>query len=179
MFLSLKEAKSLRVHRCAVVCALTPLAMFKRLTILGIAGFSLLSSGAARSQTTVVIDDFEKGVGAWTRNDKVKSDNPAAGVLLVDIASTAPGPNELPNSKGAGLFAFKAANKSWASASIRVRGAEWSKAGAQRLTFWINAGGNKPGVELVLRGRVPLGGGKFRDEVYELPMPIRLDSPNW
>lgn len=159
--------------------SLAPLAMLKRLTVIGIAGLSLFWVSAARAETTLVIDDFEKGVGAWSRNDKVKSDNPAAGVLLVDIASTAPGPNELPNSRGAGLFAFKAANKSWASASIRIDGSAWAKAGVQRLTFWINAGGNTPGVEMVLRGRVPLGDGKFRDEVYQLPKPIRLDTPNW
>jgi len=154
------------------------LAMLKRLTIFGLAGLSLLAS-VARAETVVTIDDFEKGVGNWTRNDKVKSDTPSAGVLLVDIASTAPGTGGKPGSNGAALFVFKSATKSWASASTRVDGAAWAKAGTQRLSFWINAGGNKPGVALVLRARVPQGNGKFNEVVYQLPKPIRLDERNW
>ncbi len=75
------------------------------------------------------MDDFESGVGAWTRNDQIKSDNPAADVLLVDVVATRASRGGPRASNGAALFSFKAARSSWASASTRVNGARWAKTG--------------------------------------------------
>ncbi|MBV9868340.1 MAG: hypothetical protein JO316_23545 [Abitibacteriaceae bacterium] len=143
-------------------------------TLLNTGGFSVQ---AAPAPTKLVLDDFENGVGAWTRNDKIKTDNPAADVLLVDIAPSRPASSVVPGSKGAGLFAFKAAQNSWASASLRVDGARWAQIGAQRLTFWLNAGGEQLGVGLVLRGRYQGADGTPHEEVFELPVDLKTKLP--
>jgi hypothetical protein len=94
-----------------------------------IATLSLLwASPLMAAPSTVVIDDFEAGVDRWTRNDKVKSDNPAAGVMLVDVVATRTSEGGPAESSGAAMFSFKTAANSWASASIRVSGAAWAKA---------------------------------------------------
>lgn len=127
--------------------------------------------------STVVIDDFESGVDRWTRNDKVKSDNPASGVMLVDVVSTRTSEGGPPESSAAGLFSYKTATNSWASASIRVSGAAWAKAGAQRLTFWLNADGEEQGTELVLRANYRQSDGTTRDESFTVP--VRLRNTSW
>jgi hypothetical protein len=132
---------------------------------------------AQAAPSTVVIDDFEAGVDKWTRNDKVKSDNPAAGVMLVDVVSTRTSEGGPPESSGTGLFSFKTATNSWASASIRVSGAAWAKAGAQRLTFWLNADGEEQGTELVLRANYRQSDGTTRDESFAVP--VRLRNTSW
>ena len=157
------------------------------LAIVALCSFWRVGIGVAQAPTRIVIDDFENGVGAWSRNDKVKAENPAADVLLVDIAPSKPAPGGAPESKGAGLFAFKAAQNAWASASIAVDGARWAQSGAQRLTFWLNAGGESPGVGLVLRGRYTGADGASHEEVFELPFdpqtkrpkPIKLTVKQW
>lgn len=144
-------------------------------------------SAPARAQSTLVLDDFEDGVGKWTRNDKIKGDNPAASVMLVDVLATRPTPGGEDSSQGAALFTFKAAKGSWASASLKVSGNEWGKIGARVLKFWINAGGDAPGVELMLRGSYRQSDGSPRDEVFELPIDpltkrpktILLDKKQW
>jgi hypothetical protein len=136
--------------------------------------------GAGRVQaasSTVVIDDFESGVERWTRNDKVKTDNPAAGVMLVDVVSIRTSEGGPPASSGAGMFSFKTATNSWASASTRVSGAAWARAGAQRLTFWLNADGEEQGTELVLRANYRQSDGTTREESFTVP--VRLRNTSW
>ena len=130
-----------------------------------------LGSGAARAQEKIVLDDFESGVGKWTTNDKTKVGSTPASLLEILAAS---GTDLVSGSRGGGLFAFKAGQNSWASASLRIDGASWAKIGARQLTFFLNAGGNKAGVELIIR-RV----GKTGDEVFRLPWPVRLDVKKW
>lgn len=157
------------------------------LAIVALCCFWRLGAGLAQAPTRIVIDDFENGVGAWSRNDKVKAENSAADVLLVDIAPSKPAPGGAPGSKGAGLFAFKGAQNAWASASIAVDGARWAQGGAQRLTFWLNAGGEAQGVGLVLRGHYTGADGASHEEVFELPFdpqtkrpkPIKLTVKQW
>jgi hypothetical protein len=131
----------------------------------------------ARAQSTLVLDDFEDGVGKWTRNDKAKTDNPAGGVLLTDVVATATDAGVVPDSSGAGLFSFKSAKGSWASASIRVDGFRWAEIGAQRLTFWLNADGAETGTELVLRTLTKNSAGKAVEESFTVP--IRLSTKRW
>ncbi|MDF2439924.1 MAG: hypothetical protein JWN98_908 [Abditibacteriota bacterium] len=153
------------------------------ISFLGGAGLS----APASAQSTLVLDDFEDGVGKWTRNDKIKSDTPASNVMLVDVLATRPMPGGAEASQGAALFTFKAAKGSWASASLKVNGNEWGKIGARVLRFWLNAGGDSPGVELMLRGSYRQSDGSLRDEVFELPIDpvtkrpktILLDKKQW
>lgn len=137
----------------------------------------------AGNAKTLVIDDFEHGVGNWTRNDALKS-GATGEALLVDVVAT--GTPVASNAKrgvasgpggGAALFSFKAASNSWASASRRVSGARWAQMGAKRLTFWLNADGAEQGTELLLRARVRGSDGAFRDELYSVP--LRLRNKSW
>lgn len=131
---------------------------------------------AARAQdTTIVIDDFESATPRWSLNDNIKNNNPDVAPQLVNLSNVAPGASMAANSTKAGLFTFKSAKNSWASANIRVSGKAWAEIGAQRLTFYLNAGGNETGFNLQLR-RVVSG---QNDEVFKLPKPVRLDQLSW
>jgi hypothetical protein len=150
-----------------------------------------ISAAPLYAQKTLVLDDFEDGVGRWTTNDKTKTLNPSAPVLLVDVLATRPSPRQTPTgpaaSTGAGLFTFKAASNSWASASLRVSGSQWAQIGARSIKFWLDADGQSPGVEMLLRGSARNPDGSTRDVAYELPIDpatkkpktIKLSSRSW
>lgn len=133
---------------------------------------TLSVSFAGAGQEKIVLDDFENGVSKWTTNDNTKTESTSA-TLLALLPSA--GANQLQDSRGGGLFTFKAAQNSWASASLRVDGAAWAKIGARHLTFYLNAGGNKTGFEVLIR-RIHKPG---QDEVFRLPEPVRLDVTRW
>jgi len=133
-------------------------------------GFCFFLATTAHSQEKIVLDDFESGVGNWSINDQTKTATSPA--TLIEVIPTA-GTDLVSGSRG-GLFAFKAAQSSWASASLRVDGASWAKIGARQLTFFLNAGGNANGVEIIIRKT-----GKGMDEVFRLPWPVRLDVKKW
>jgi len=114
------------------------------------------------------VDNFEGGVTGWTHNDKNRQG-------LSDIVATAPGaPLLVPASKGAALVTFKSGKEAWASVSRPVEGRAWRDLGATTLHFWINSGGDLPGVLLQLRGKI-----NGRDAAFSLPRPVRLDKQNW
>ncbi len=147
--------------------------------------FSLLAASAVRAQkaaatlaaTTLVVDDFENGVEAWTRNDKTHSDNAAAPVSLVDVVATRAPAGLKFASRGAALFSFKSARGAWASASRRVDGAAWAKIGAKTLTFQLNADGAPQDVNLIFRAVVPTKNGGKTDATWTLP--VRLTTRQW
>ena len=130
---------------------------------------------AHAQDTSIVIDNFENGPANWSLNDNIKNNKPDVQPQLVNLADVPPGAPMVHNSTLAGLFTFKAAKSSWASANIRVSGKAWAEIGAQRLTFYLNAGGNNQGFNIQLR-RVVNG---QNDEVFRLPKPVRLDQPSW
>ncbi len=154
--------------------------MLLRKNILGFIGLIVLCSTTRVFAAPVerVIDDFEKGTGDWTTNDK-NQETAEGAASLVDVVATPPGNGGPNNSKGAALFTFKAAQNSWASASRRVTGSAWAKIGAQRLSFWINGGGNESGVDLILRGTYKNAAGQNADVAFTLPGPIRLRDKTW
>jgi hypothetical protein len=127
---------------------------------------------SARAQNKIILDDFESGVSKWTTNDSTKTEK--SPTTLIDILPTA-GTDLVPGSRGGGLFTFKAAKGAWASASLRIHGADWSKIGARQLTFFLNAGGNQKGVEVLIRRLYKSG----NDEVFRLPLPVRLQVQRW
>lgn len=133
----------------------------------GVAGSGASGSGGAASgPSSIVVDDFEGGVAAWTRSDKNK-------VGLSDIVSTEPSKGA-PGSKGAALLAFKSSTSGWASLSRPVDGPLWAKIGANRLVLWISGGGEAKGVNLQLRAK-----NAGSDLTFSLPRPIRLDLTRW
>jgi len=131
---------------------------------------------AARAQSnTIVIDNFDKGTANWSLNDNTRNNNPNIQPRLVNLSDVPPGAPMVSGSTAAGLFTFKAAKGAWASANIRVSGKDWAQIGAQRLTFYLNAGGNEVGFNIQLRRAV----NGQNDEVFKLPKPVRLDQLNW
>ena len=136
-------------------------------------------SGGARAQNTlggatlpssgpvaISLDDFESGVGNWTRSDK-------GNVGLSDIVATKPSAGA-PGSSGSALLAFKSSKTGWASLSRAVDGPAWAKIGANRLVFWMSGGGNSQGVQLQLRAK-----NAGSDLTFSLPKPVRLDLTRW
>ena len=156
---------------------------FPSLWLIGcLMAFASVARPAASATQAIVIDDFENGTGAWMSNDKVKEDNPATGVVLADVVPTRPTGGGYPNSRGAGLFTFKAGRDTWASASTRVDGAKWAQIGAQRLTFWLSGSGEEQYTEMRLRSRYLAPDGTTREEIFDLPaqkLGIRLNTRQW
>lgn len=138
-----------------------------------------LWTAAAQTPGTILVDDFESGIGAWSRNDKIATDSPGADPMLVDVIPTKPGAGGAPGSNGAALFAFKSAQNSWASASVKIDGAKWAQSGAQSLTFWLSAGGEDKGAEVVLRGHYRAADGSMKEDVYRLPQEVKLSVKHW
>ncbi|MEO6908568.1 MAG: carbohydrate binding domain-containing protein [Abditibacteriaceae bacterium] len=130
---------------------------------------------AHAQSTSIVIDDFENGTANWSLNDSFKNSKPDVQPQLVNLMDVPPGAPMVDSSTMAGLFTFKSANGAWASANIRVSGKAWAEIGAQRLTFYLNAGGNNVGFNIQLR-RVVSG---QDDEVFKLPKAVRLDQHSW
>jgi len=151
--------------------SLRPLAV---LTLLLLTGF--VRDVYAQNPATLTIDDFEGGVGTWTRNDKLKSTGGEA--TLVDILST-PVTGGDPGSKLGALITFKSGLDEWATVSRQISGADWAKVGAERITFWLQAGGDSPGVNLLLRGTYKKPDGTPYEIVFALPRPVRLDIQRW
>ncbi|RYG70200.1 hypothetical protein EON80_08390, partial [bacterium] len=121
---------------------------------------------SATGSVSLVVDNFEEGIGAWTRSDKAKAG-------LSDVVATKP-TGGAPGSNGAALLAFKSSETGWASLSRSVDGTQWSKIGANRLVFWMSGGGNREGVGLQLRAK-----NAGSDLTFTLPKPIRLDITRW
>jgi hypothetical protein len=137
---------------------------------------ALFTVSAARAQSTsIVIDDFESSAPRWSLNDNIRNNKPDVPAQLVNLSNVPPGAPMASGSKMAGLFTFKSAKGAWASANIRVSGKSWAEIGAQRLTFYLNAGGNNVGFDLQLRRLV----NGQNDEVFRLPKPVRLDQLSW
>ena len=120
---------------------------------------------ATNNVFSVPVDNFEDGVGDWTRNDKTKAG-------LSDIVTTSPGVK--PTSKQAALLTFKSATASWASLSRPVDGASWARIGARELVFSLNGSGDIKGVDLQLRAKSADG-----DTVYSLDKPVKINNTQW
>jgi len=146
---------------------------FIALAVLGACIFGMAPASA--QSTSIILDDFENDAVRWTLNDNIRNNRPNVKAELVSLANVPPGAPGVPSSQKSGLFTFKSASHAWASANIRISGKAWAESGAQRLTFYINAGGNEQGFEIQLR-RLVSG---QNDEVFKLPKPVRLDQRNW
>ncbi|MBI3921342.1 MAG: hypothetical protein HY318_08000 [Armatimonadetes bacterium] len=106
-------------------------------------------SGEKTSLATVLLEDFEAGIGKWVANDINKQEGHAE-VLLCEILSTKPGAPE--GSKGqAATLTFKRASDSWASLSIPVDGIRWREKSVTQLSFWLKGDGSDNDIEIMLR----------------------------
>ena len=133
----------------------------------------------AQAAVTLIVEDFEAGVGRWALNDKIKASNSNVPVALVNLIGVPPEPGGVRGSRGAGLFTFKAAKASWATASLPIEGKAWAAAGAQNLTFWLNAGGETKGFDVILRGRTYDASGAPVEEKFVVSKKVELDRRAW
>ena len=138
-----------------------------------------MTGSPARAETSLTIDDFENGVGNWARNDSLKTDAANSEATLINVLPTKPDAGGVAGSHIAGLFVFKSAQNSWATASIKVDGAQWAKMGAQYLRFWFEAGGEAVGTDVILRGQIRGTDGVLHEEVYKLPQHVKLSVKKW
>ena len=150
----------------------------------GISGVLVLAGSFACAQNSVsaapiVVDDFEDGVAKWTTNDKTKGNNASAPAMLVNVLGVPPEPGGPRGSKGAALFTFKAAKASWATASVAVDGKAWAATGAQNITFWLSAGGETNGFDVLLRGRSYDNNGALVEEKFVVNKKVDLDRRAW
>ena len=149
--------------------------LFKLCTGFGAFTLCLATSAISARAATLVVDDFESGVAAWSANDKIKSANPNQPATLVNVVAVPADPGGVRGSKGAALFTFKAAKASWASASRSVDGKEWAKIGAQTLSFYLSSSGSEQGFEVLLRGRFFGADGLAKEEKFQLSKRVDLD----
>lgn len=141
------------------------------------------NTSATPKSPNLVVDDFERGVVAWSLSDSTRRGTP----LLVGAVATSASNPFLPDSKSAGLFTFKAGTRASAVASRRVDGEKWAQLNAKLLTFYLSADGEtRPGqtrgVDIVLRAHGANGDEAFRpptDPETRRPLPIKLDRPGW
>lgn len=142
--------------------------------------FCACTVGAPSAHAAVaVVDDFENGVANWSTNDKIKFANPSKPASLVNVVAVPAEPGGARGSKGAALFTFKAAKASWASASLKVDGKQWAQIGAQKLSFWLSAGGETQGFGVALRGRYAGPDGLAHEEKFTLKKRVDLDHRPW
>lgn len=138
---------------------------------LGAVGAGLLLACTAVFAQPIVIDDFESGVARWLVNDsnKMAGKGPAS---LCSVVAASPG---CPASGGAhaGLFTFLVAPQGWASASVQVRGADWKKADARTLSFWLKGDGSENTLQVALAA-FGEDGSRWR---FAIPIPLK--DPEW
>ncbi len=122
------------------------------------------------SAVSIVLDDFEDGVGAWRTNDGLvegDEESTLASIFLV--------PRETPGGfEQAARIEFRAGRQTWASVSLPINGTLWTRQNVGQIAMRLKGTGGDETVRLTLRCLV---GEERRDVsyVYELP----LDNPEW
>jgi len=125
-----------------------------------------LPCGAA----SIVLDDFETGVGAWSTNDaQVGGEVPSDICGIYTVARRTDDHTEQ-----AALIEFLKAKKTWASASLPINGAIWAQQNVGQITLWVRGDGSDNTVDFTLRSHV---GEERRDVSYIYKLPLK--STEW
>jgi hypothetical protein len=131
---------------------------------------ALVIAAAPVSAVSILLDDFEKGVGAWRTNDaRVAGAAPSDICGIYTIARQADG-----RTQQAALVEFLRANNTWASVSLPIDGAVWVRQNVGQITFWVRGDGSSNTVDLTIRSKV---GEERRDVSYVYKLP--LNSTEW
>ena len=132
---------------------------------------ALIGAGAcAQEPATVVIADFETGVGAWLTNDgHVDGARPSdiCGIYAIERP-------EGDHTEQAALIEFKAARNTWASVRLPVSGQTWLEHDAGQIAMWLRGDGSDNTVDLTLRALV---GQPRRDVSYVYK--LSLENSQW
>lgn len=133
-----------------------------------IGGVFCLSAPAGA--VSIVLDDFEAGVGAWRTNDAAAAGaRPSEIVTIYTIGRRTEGGTEQ-----AALIEFAAAQRTWASVSLPISGPTWAEIGVGQIALWLRGDGSDNTVDFTIRSRV---GEERRDVSYVYP--LALDSREW
>ncbi|MGI5820366.1 MAG: hypothetical protein ACOX9R_19940 [Armatimonadota bacterium] len=115
---------------------------------------------------SVVLDDFEAGVGAWRTNDaEAAGQQPSEICGIYTVARQANGRTEQ-----AALIEFLQARNTWASVSLPVNGTVWVRENVGQISMWLRGDGSDNTVDLILRSRV---GEDRRDVSYVYKLPLK------
>ena len=125
--------------RCLAMMALLVLA----------AGLLALAAPQTPQATAVLVENFEDGIGAWTTNDGKAAGDPDK-VTLCTLSEVTPGAPGMGGARCA-LVEFQAAQDTWASITLPVKGALWARNGCTQLRLMIKGDGSKAPVKLALR----------------------------
>ncbi|MCD6359415.1 MAG: hypothetical protein J7M38_01040 [Armatimonadetes bacterium] len=140
------------------------------ITLITIAACLLAARVVADEPATVVIADFETGVGAWLTNDgHVNGAGPSELCGIYAIARTEQGRTEQ-----AAMIEFKAARGTWASVRLPVSGITWLQHNVGQISMWLRGDGTDHTVDLTLRALV---GEEKRDVSYVYK--LSLENPEW
>lgn len=141
-----------------------------RITVL-IAVVSALGIAVAYADAvSVVLDDFEAGVGEWRTNDRE-----AAGERPSEIATIYTVGRQVNDEiEQAALIEFLEAEDTWASVSLSIDGALWARHNVGQLSMWMRGDGSDRTIDLTLRTRV---GEERLDVAYVYP--LSLESDEW
>jgi hypothetical protein len=144
------------------------------LALLACLGFA--ASPTLNSQpSTLLLDDFEQGVGKWLLNDHTKTTT--GQVNLSEIASSPAGAPEGGGKRGA-TMTFKRSGEGWATVSLPVDGKKWKALRADRLSFWLRGDGSDNNVELMLRAVTPATATEAAQEM-KFGVTLPLNNPQW
>ncbi len=127
-------------------------------------------AGAPAGAVSIVLDDFEVGVGAWHTNDQeAGGERPSDICDIFTVGRRTDGAMEQ-----AALVEFAAAENTWASVTLPVDGPLWAENNVGQLSMWLRGDGSDNTVDLTLRSKL----GEERGDtsyIYSLP----LDSREW
>ena len=145
--------------------------MTARLARRAVLAFALLAAAPVLSQpASVVLDDFESGVGAWRSND-AQADGERPSEICAVYTISRGGPEAV---EQAAIIEFEAAEGTWASVTLPVKGSVWGDYECGQLGLWFRGDGSESSVQVTLRALV---GEERRDLSYSYP--VKLDSREW
>ena len=115
---------------------------------------------------SIVLDDFEAGVGAWRTNDaEAAGEEPSEICGIYTVARQTDD-----HTQQAALVEFLAARQTWASVSQPVNGTLWAQHNIGQITMWMRGDGSDNTVDLTLRSRI---GEDRRDVSYVYKVPLK------
>ncbi|MFW6156285.1 MAG: hypothetical protein ACOC7J_03110, partial [Armatimonadota bacterium] len=135
-----------------------------------VALIAVVIAAAPAFSASILLDDFEAGVGAWVTNDEdAAGEQPSDIAGIYTIARKADDRTEQ-----AALIEFLEAQQTWASVSLPINGTIWAGQNVGQITLWVRGDGSDRTVDLTLRSRI---GEERRDVSYIYRLP--LDAEEW
>ncbi len=130
----------------------------------------LVATPVLSERASVVLDDFETGVGAWRTNDAQAAGERPSQICAIYTVSR----QEKGGTEQAAMVEFSAAETTWASVSLPMNGSVCADYGCRQLGLWFRGDGSDNTVEVALRALV---GEERRDVSYVYS--LKLDSKQW